>query len=344
MQFTYPWALSLLLPWAVAAWFVLRQKKSGGVIFASASTRFTHGLLTWRYWLARVLPFGYLVALLLLIIAAAGPRTSLAREVRNADALAVVMSVDVSGSMQALDLSTDGKEVTRLDVVKDTFRTFVEARGDDLIGLVTFGGYASVRSPLTADHQALLHTLSGVHLPVNGVDDKGRPITDEEFLTAIGDGLALALARLQKAEPKTKIVILLSDGESNAGVATPREASEAAKKLGIRVYTIGVGSTGVANVRVTDNFGRSQLMQTRVNLDETTLKEIAETTGGVYYNVRSPDALKNALETIGQLETTRVERQIYYRYKEHFAGLLIAGAVLLALSLISTMSILRRPI
>jgi Ca-activated chloride channel family protein len=223
LSFSTPWALLLLLPWMVAGWRIWRTARTKGILFASAQTRFAQMKPSWRQRLCRVLPALFLVGLLLLIVGAAGPRTLLSREVRSADALAVMMAVDISGSMRALDLSEGRDDLTRLDVVKRVFGDFVEQRPEDLIGLVSFGGYASVRSPLTADHRALLHTLEGVVIPgeKGAVDERGRPVTQDELMTAIGDGLAVSLMRVKDAEPKTKIIILLSDGESNAGAVTP---------------------------------------------------------------------------------------------------------------------------
>ncbi len=326
IQFAFPWALLFLLPWGFAAWRMVRRARTQGVVFASASSRFAHLRPTWRQRVARGLPFLFLLGLLALIVAAAGPRTQLAREVRSADALAVMMTVDISETMLETDLTQGTQPQTRLEVVKAIFRDFVQRRPEDLIGLVTFGGYASVRSPLTADHQALLHTLSGVEVPVQGsFDARGRLATADEVMTAIGDGLAVALLRLKDAEPKTKIAILLSDGMQNAGVVTMKEAAQAAKDLGIRVYTIGVGQ----NTRY---------------FDEAGLKAIAEATGAEYAHVRSPEQLERFLKHISELETTRVERQVYTRYQSHTFPWLLGGTVACLLSVMGLMALLRRPL
>lgn len=344
-RFATPLAFLLLLPWAVAAWRLYRRGRVTGVLFAP-----THRLpLTtagWRATLARILPALFLLGTLMLILAAARPQTFLARERRDVNAIAIQMAVDVSGSMQALDLSERTPsgviEQTRLEVVKATFARFVDKRPDDLIGLITFGGYAATRSPLTADHRALLHVLKGVEIPTSQTDDQGRPVSQEELLTAIGDGLATACARLANAEPKTRIVLLLSDGESNTGLVQPDVAAEAAQKLGIRVYTIGVGSNGEAPFRTRDLFGRSVIGRANVTLDEAQLKRIAEKTGARYFSVRDPDGLQSALDDINRLETTRVERQSYYRYNEKFVWPLLIGSLLIWLTLTLNMQTTRR--
>lgn len=344
VSFAFPWAFFLLIPWVVSVWRMFRRKRNRGVLFADASARFGC-VVTWRHRVLQWLPYSYLAGSLALIIAAAGPRRELSREVRASEALAVMMAVDVSGSMRALDMSEGTHETTRLDAVKACFRDFVARREEDLIGLVTFGGYAAVRAPLTADHRALLHTLAGVKLPgEDGLDDRGLPVTDDELLTAIGDGLALALLRLQDAEPKTKVVILLSDGENNTGAVTPAEAAAAAKAAGVRVYTIGVGKTGRTKVRVRDMAGRSVLAEVYMTLDEEALKAIAKETGGDYANVRSQEQLEETLRHIGELETTRVEREVYTRYHGQGKPWALTGSVVLAASAALMLMLIRRPV
>jgi Ca-activated chloride channel family protein len=344
-RFATPLAFLLLAPWALAAWRLYRRGRKAGMLFAPAY-RLPPAAAGWRAAAARLLPAVLLAGLLLLIVAAARPQTFLAREQRTADALAIEMAVDVSGSMDALDLSertgAGWDYRTRLDVVKSVFADFVRGRPDDLIGLVTFGGYAATRSPLTADHEALVHVLQGVDIPRGRLDDQGRPVDQEETLTAIGDALATAAARLEHAEPRTRIVVLLSDGESNTGILTPDQALEAAKKLKLRLYTIGVGSTGRAPVRVRDAFGRDSIAQAFFTLDEALLKRLAQESGGVYFNVRDAGGLRRALADIGRLETTRVTRNVYRQYNERFRPFLLAGALLCLLALSLNMQIARR--
>jgi Ca-activated chloride channel family protein len=341
-SFATPLAFLLLLPWAAAAWRLYRTGRRAGVLFAPAS-RLPARTAGWRVAVARLLPALFLLASLLLVIAAARPRSTLARERRSVNAIAIGMVVDVSGSMEALDLTPAGKPYkTRLDVVKEMFATFVDARPDDLIGLVTFGGYASTRAPLTADHRALVHVLKGVEIPRAQTASQSSSADQEETLTAIGDGLATGIARLTDAEPKTRIAILLSDGESNTGIISPDQAAEAAAKLGIRVYVIGVGSNRRAPVRARDMFGRETIAYADVSFDETQLKAIAAKTRGRYFSVRDNEGLKHALSEINTLETTKIDRQVYERYDEHFVGFLLWGAALAALALTLHMNLTRR--
>ncbi len=339
MNFASWWAFLLLGPWLFAAWRLLRRAKRRGIVF-SAVAFLPSSTGSFRARMARVLPFVFLAGALLLIIAAARPRSVLSREKKTVDAIAIAMVADISGSMAGLDMT--GRESlranrlkTRLDAVKEMFDAFVSRRPDDLIALITFGGFASTRSPLTADHQALRHVLKGVALHDQTADG-------EEMLTALGDGLATGLARLADAEPKTRIVILLSDGVSNAGVITPEQAAKSAKELGVRVYTIGVGSNGQTPFQVEDDYGRKHIQYYDTTFDESQLKTIADETGARYFGVKDSDGLEKALEEIDSLEKTRTERQVYNRYQEHFAPFLLWGAILTAIAVFANMHLLRR--
>ena len=334
----------MLAPLAVAAWRLLRRGRKAGIKF-SALGRVAPGSAGWRAKTAAATPFILLLGLALLVVASARPRTSLAREKKSVDAIAIAMTVDVSGSMDALDLTPKGerfsRDTTRLAVVKKLFAEFVSKRPDDLIGLVTFGGFASTRCPLTADHEALLQVLGGVQIPSIAVDERGNAISGEEQRTAIGDGLATALARLKDAKPKTKIVILLSDGVSNAGAVEPDEAAGAAAKMGVKVYAIGVGTRSHRTpIFGRDIFGRTAIQYANMTFDEKQLRSIAKRTGGMYFPVADRDSLEMALDEIDQLETTKLDADVFNRWREHFRPFLLTGALLailaVSLSVIAT--------
>ena len=344
MSFAWPLCFLLSVPLALAAWRMLRRGRRAGIKFAPVR-RLPARTAGWRARVANLAPWFFLAGAALLIIAAARPRTSLARSSRSVDAIAIAMAVDVSGSMEALDFTPRGAstEKTRLDVVKDMFAKFVEARPDDLIGLVTFGGFASTRAPLTADHEVLLHVLKGVQVPSVAYDANGRPVDQEEQMTAIGDGLATAIARVKDADMKSKIVILLSDGVSNTGAVEPDAAAAAAAKLGIRVYTIGVGTrSNRTPFRVRDMFGRSAIQYADMSFDESQLKSIASKTGARYFGVRDEGGLKAALEEIDSLEKTTLDRTAYQRWNEYFPWFLVPGAALLLLAVSLQMFASRR--
>ena len=346
MTFADPWLLLLFAPLGFAAWRLLRRARRGGIRF-SAVSRLPAAAAGWRARLAAKTPYLLLTGLSLLILAAARPRSPLARETKNVDAIAIAMTVDISGSMEALDLTPKGekfsRETTRLAEVKKLFAKFVEERPDDLICLVTFGGYASTPAPLTADHQALLNVLKGVEVPSTAFDAQGRPISQDEAMTAIGDGLATAVARLKDAKPASKVVILLSDGLSNTGAVEPDEAADIAARLGIKVYAIGVGTKSRNTpIIARDFFGREVVQYVDMSFDEKQLKSIAKKTGGDYFPVNDRDGLEKALKAIDQLETTPLEADVYDRWREHFTPLLLAGALLTFLALSLSMFAARR--
>lgn len=331
IAFATPLALLLFIPWGFAAWRLLRRARRQASPFPGLAL--VPRVVTWRQRLGVLPPYLMLAGLAALIFAAARPRTELSKSRKTTEAIAIEMTVDVSGSMLALDFSRRGappaERRTRLDVVKETFADFAKRRPDDLIGLVAFGGYATTRCPLTLDHAALLHVLSKTEVAVNAADQL-------ETATAIGDGLAMACARLASAtNVQSRIVILLSDGESNAGIVTPEQATALAKQQGVKVYTIGVGSTGLAEALGRDMFGREVIGMMNVSMDEAALKRIAAATGGEYYNVRTRNALETALKTIDQLQKTEIEQSVYLRFEEHYRPFLAwgAAAVLAALLL-----------
>lgn len=343
MSFASPLAFLLLLPWAAAAWRLYRKGRRAGTLFAP--TRYLpERTAGWRVAVIRLAPPLFLLGAFLLILAAARPRTTLSKERKSVNAIAIGMVVDVSGSMEALDLTPKGGAYkTRLDVVKEAFEKFVNQRPDDLIGLVTFGGYASTRAPLTADHRALIHVLRGVEIPHAQLDNQGRPIDQEETMTAIGDGLATGVARLTDAEPKTRILILLSDGESNTGIITPDQAADAAAKLNMRVYAIGVGSSNSrVPFKTRDIFGRETIGYAEAGFDEAQLRAIADKTKGRYFSVRDHDGLAAAMKEIDALETTKIEREVYNRYDEHFVRFLFWGAILCIVAITLNMNLIRR--
>ena len=344
-RFATPLAFLLLVPWALAAWRLLRRGAPAAILFAPTHRLPVH-TAGWRVILVRLAPVLFLSGTLLLVFAAARPQTYLSRSQHHINAIAIEMVVDVSGSMQALDLSERSTLGTsyksRLDVVKEAFAEFIAHRTDDLIGLISFGGYASTRCPLTADHEALLHVLSGVEIPSITAARQGRTADAEEDMTAIGDALATAVARLSNAEPKTRIIVLLTDGDSNTGIITPEQALDTAKKTGIKIFAIGVGSNGKAPFRVRDVFGRDTLAYAEVTFNETFLRHAAEATDGKYFNVRDHDGMQQSLEQINKLVTTPIARNIYEQYNEQFVVFLLIGALLTLLAVCLQMQAARR--
>ncbi len=344
-RFAAPLAFLLFLPLLAAAWMALRRRRQPALPF-SALARLPRSAPTWRVRLRPVAPWLALLGVALAIVAMARPQTVLERITRHKDAIAIETVLDVSGSMDALDFSTSATELrSRLDVVKETFTRFIESRPNDLIGIVSFGGYATSRAPLTLDHAALAHILKGVAIPSQVMDNQGRVVNAEEFNTAIGDALATACARLQNStNVKSRIIVLLTDGESNTGAVQPDAAAKLAKTMGLRIYTIGVGSTGQAPVRARDMFGRDTIGYMAVSIDEGQLRRIADATGGRYFNVKDPKGLAGALEDINRLEKTAVTSEEFRQYHEHAPAFILAGLALLLLGTALNTALRRRVI
>ena len=269
-----------------------------------------------------------------LSIALAGPRTGNATTTIHREGIAIAMVVDRSGSMQARDFVRGDASVSRLDAVKQVFRDFVSGRGrgGDLIGLVAFARYADGLSPLTTDRGNLLQILSQLEIATD----------PEEDGTAVGEGLALAVERLRGEEARSKVAIVLTDGVNNAGVIDPRNAADLAAQHGIRAYTIGAGTTGYAPVPVQLPDGRVALRRAYVEIDERTLEDIAERTGGRYFHATDAEALAAVVEEIDQLERSEITEVRYLEYEYHYAGFVIAALVLIGVAGVASGSFLRR--
>lgn len=356
-HFTHPWLLLFFVPLCVALWRIYRRVRMNGIVFSDATARFEGGHRSFRMWLTLIAPLTFILGLSALILAAAGPSILQEeepiieqREALEKDALAIVLVADVSGSMDALDFAPKTLDKTRLDVVKDTFIKFIDRCPNDYIGVVTFGGFARVQSPLTSDHQTLKRIVERIEIP--GTDEGVDPVVSrEEQMTAIGDGLAMGITRIKDAVPENKIIILLSDGVHNAGALTPEKSAAIAKAIGVKVYTIGVGSTGRTLVRVRNLFtGRMELQETFGELDEKTLHAVAEKTGAHYTNVRSTEELEATFKKIEDLERTKMEEGEMIRIAPiarpwSLLGCLIGvGLTLIFASIVSLVALLRRPI
>jgi len=275
---------------------------------------------------------------MLVVLALARPQRGLQEFRVRTEGIAVQMCLDRSGSMQAMDFQLDGKRTNRLTAVKKVFRDFVVGgsnlvgRPDDLIGLVAFGGFAEAKAPLTLDHGALLQVLDSVEIPKPVTDSRGRVLNQqlyqEEMATAIGDAVVTAVERLKDVTAKSKVIILLSDGEQTAGIADPQQAADVARTHGVKIYSIGVGSTGPAPFPAVDRFGREVLVRQDVRLDAETLTAIAESTGGKYFHAENTKALEDVYAEIDRLEKTLTEGRLYTEYRELYSWFLLPGITL----------------
>lgn len=326
----------LLLAVAVLGviWWTERGRRQNAVLYSSVEL--LRGLpITLAMRVKRLLPWLRAAGLLLVVVAMARPQRGLQEFRVRTEGIAIQMCLDRSGSMQALDFALDGDRVNRLAAVKRVFHDFVAGQGtlpgrpDDLIGLIAFGGYAEAKAPLTLDHGALLQVLDTVNIPRPVTDSRGRVVNqqllEEEMATAIGDAVLMAVDRLKDVKAKSKVIILLSDGEQTAGIAEPQEGAEAARAFGIKIYSIGVGTTGSAPFPATDGFGRSVLVRQNVRLDEATLKMLADTTDGKFFNAQDTKALVDVYAEIDRLERTMTEGRLYTEYRELFSWFLLSG-------------------
>jgi Ca-activated chloride channel family protein len=334
VDFAQPWFLVALV--LVVPALVWSRRSSGRVVFSSLRA-LPAGGHTWRTRIAWLPDALLALAVASLVIAVAGPRAGDKTSRVRREGIAIVMALDVSGSMRALDLSEKNRELTRLDAVKKTFEQFVlgakglGGRPDDAIGLVAFARYADTRSPLTLDHGNLI--LAARQLDFAREDEDG---------TAIGAGLELAVQRLAEFNARSKVVVLLTDGESNVHDIDEDTAIDDAIKAGVKVYTIGAGTTGVAPIRIDRGDGRTELMQISVSIDETLLRRIAEKTGGQYFRATDNASLRRIYNQIDKLERTTIEQQRFTEYHQYYAWFVAAAMVLVALALALRGTLLRR--
>jgi len=255
----------------------------------------------------------------LMVVGMARPQLAHGHSQVTASGIDIMLGLDVSGSMQALDFKMGGQRVNRIDVVKSVVSKFIEERPDDRIGIVSFAGAPYLISPLTLDHDWLQQNLDRVS--VAGTDDG----------TAIGSAIAASVNRLRESPAKSKIVILLTDGMNNAGKLSPMAAAEAAKALGVKIYTIAVGVRGEAPVPVKDELGNTQLVMAKVDVDEKTLQAVSALTGGSFYRAVDTDSLKNIYEQINRLEKTTQVAQHFEHYQELYAWALFPAIALMGL-------------
>lgn len=317
MTFAHPYLLLLLLALPVLAWLQGRRGTRSAFLYSSLglvkdvardSRSRAGSILAALRWLA----------LALLLVAFARPQQTESETSVTASGVDIVMALDLSSSMESEDLQLGEN---RLTLAKAVSKTFIARRPNDRIGLVAFAGKAYIAAPLTLDHDFLLANLERLQL---------RTIEDG---TAIGSGLSASVNRLRDVKSKSKIVILLTDGQNNAGTVSPLTAAEAAQSLHMKVYTIGVGVRGMSKLPYL-MLGRKMYRDVPVDIDEPTLQAIADRTGGKYYRADSPDTLKKIFSEIDQLEKTEVEMKKFVRRYELFHWFVLPGLGLLLLELL----------
>ena len=314
--------LLLLVPLAII-WYILRHKKQEAAVTFSDLKGMVKLPKTAKGIMRHLLFALKMAALALLIVAIARPQSSSTNSTSNIEGIDIVMAMDVSGSMLARDLKPD-----RLTAAKNVASDFVKDRPGDRMGLVIFSGETFTQVPLTTDHGVMLNMLAEMK---NGLIEDG---------TAIGDGLATAISRLNDSEAISKVVILLTDGMNNAGSVDPYTAAEIAKLYGIRVYTIGVGTYGTAPYPVQTMFG-TQMQQMKVEIDEKLLSAIANSTGGKYFRANNNKKLDEIYQEIDKLERSKIEVTEFRRLHEEFYPLVAWAIALLLLEFLLRKTIFR---
>ena len=330
MRLAEPYLLVLLVLVAGLLYVSLRRHRPAVIAYSAIQdlTALAPSLMTR---LRRALPVLRALALIACVVALARPQWGVEATKIYRQGIAIAMVVDTSSSMAALDLQINDRQTNRLDVVKQTFRAFIEGdeqnldgREGDLIGMLTFARYADGLSPLTLDHEALLALLEHVKIV---------PLPEEDG-TAIGDAIVLGIERLRQVEGASRVMIVLTDGSNNAGDIDPLQAAQIAKALGIKIYTIGAGSRGAALMPVRARDGGTEFRMTQVFIDEYTLSEVAKLTDGQYFRASDAAALHGIYAEIDRLEKTTNVAEKFQRYAEGFPLAVLIGLGFLALEIV----------
>lgn len=329
MIFNNPLVLFLVLAVPIYAWYKLKYTKSAGMSFSSLTEmKKIKPSLTVRLQFLPVLFRS--TALILFVIALARPQKGIEQVKLPSEGIDIMLTIDVSTSMYAEDFTVNGQRKNRLEAVKKVVRDFIPNRQNDRIGMIVFAGRAYVQCPLTIDYGIVLQFLDEIKI---GMLEDG---------TAIGDAVAVSLNHMKDTPAKSKVIILLTDGRNNLGRIDPLTAAETAKTLGVKIYTVGAGTKGLAPYPAVDFFGNKVYQRIQVDLDEDTLKKIADITGGMYFRATDTKSLEDIYKQIDEMEKTETEAKIYTRYAELFPYFLLPGLILLVIEIVIANTWLRR--
>lgn len=325
IEFLYPAFLYLLafIP-VMIAWYIWKGSKGTAPLKLSGFENLDERIGSYRIWLRHFLALCRILVVTLIIIVLARPQSSNQWEQVSTEGIDIVLCMDVSGSMRAMDFRPN-----RLEASKNVGIEFVNARGEDRFGLVVFAGESFTQCPLTTDRAVVVNFLKEVDF---GVIEDG---------TAIGMGLATAVNRVKDSKAKSKVIILLTDGVNNRGEIGPVTAAEIAAGYEIRVYTIGVGSKGNAPIPVQDMFGRTVMRDMPVEIDEDVLEKIAGATGGRYFRATDNNKLREIYQEIDQLETTRLDVKHFSKKKEEYFPFLLAAMIILLIEILLRYTLFR---
>lgn len=317
----YLYLLLVLIPMLV--WYIWQFKKSGASIRFSSISGFKGIGKSWKHYFRHVPFLLELCGIALLVIALARPQSSSNWESSTTHGIDIAISLDISTSMLAQDFSPN-----RIEAAKNVATKFIAGRPNDRIGLVVFAGESFTQCPLTTDHAVLINLFNQIQ---TGMIEDG---------TAIGNGLATAVSRLKESDAASKVIILLTDGDNNAGQIAPATAAELAKTFGIRVYTIGVGTMGKAPYPMQTPFG-VQLRDVDVKIDEATLTKISDITGGEYFRATDNKSLIQIYEKIDQLEKSKIDVKEHRKKYEEYGIFALSAALLLLMALFLKITLFR---
>lgn len=327
--FKDPWVL-LLIP-VVAAVAMLSRLGRSGSMFNFSSKDLLEGIKpTFRLRFSKYLILFRIAALILFILALARPQTILEGSKSVSEGVDIVLTLDTSTSMLAEDFRIGTNRVNRFDVVKDVVKEFIRKRKDDRVALVAFAARAYTVCPLSTDYAWLNENLDRVQ--VGMIEDA----------TAVGSAIATSVNRLRTSKTKSRVIILLTDGVNNAGTISPLVAAEAAKALGIRIYTICVGTKGLVPYPLKDPFGRTVYKNIPIEMDEAVLKKIADITGAKYYLASDTETLRKIYDEINKLEKSNIEHFGYREYEELFTLFLIPALIILGLEILLVNTVFMR--
>ncbi|WP_198931724.1 vWA domain-containing protein [Labilibacter marinus] len=324
INFLHPYYFYLLLVLIlIIGWYIWKHKSSQASLQISTLKGFQNAPVSWKVYLRHVPIVLRSLAITMLVFVLARPQSSNSSHDVITEGIDIVMTMDISSSMEALDFKPN-----RLEAAKDVAKEFILARENDKIGMVIFAGESFTQCPLTTDKGVLVNLMSEIktHMVQDG--------------TAIGLGLATAVNRIKDSEAKSKVIILLTDGVNNRGEVAPLTAAEIAKTFGIRVYTIGVGSKGIAKRPVQTPYG-TRLVEEEVKIDEEMMQEISDITGGQYFRATDKKGLKQIYEDIDKLEKTKIEVKEYTKRSEEYMIWAILAAVFMLAEVFLRSTVLR---
>ena len=320
-RFASPYFLFLLALIPAAVFFKHRKRTSPVLGISAVAAVSTIRTSLWLR-LRAVMPILKYTGLALLIIAMARPQWGISKQNIQTEGINIILAVDLSESMAALDFKQKGKIVNRLEAVKGVVRNFIKLRSGDRIGMVVFGSHAYTQIPLTRDYSTIVSVLDRLEIGAAGKS------------TAIGDAIGISLKRLEDIKSKSNIIILLTDGRSNSGEFEPATTADIAVQKNVKIYTVGVGTRGRVPFLIKDTFFGERYVYQQVDIDEDTLKDIADKTGGLYFRAENIKGLEKIYDTIDRLEKTEVKTVTFEHYNEFYVYFLVTAFIVLGLWII----------